>query len=148
MTREKALAFLKRVQREEPYIQATFDASRAKEDGHGYRVHLRLACRELSVNYPSQWESIKQAWQWLLHPEQEEEPARAQLPHIERNTRPRCLVDGIVMAIYRKKGTYNYWMGTWWCEGKQHYRSFGKTDPRTLYPIVAVESQEREGIAV
>ncbi len=146
MTREKALAFPKRVQREEPYIQATFDESRAR-DGNGYRVHLRLAGRELSVNYANQWESVKQAWQWLLHPEQDEDPVRGrmQTTNGRPRQRPRCLVDGIVMAVYRKKDTY-YWMGTWWCEGKQHYRSFGKVDPRTLYPIV--ESQEREGIAV
>jgi hypothetical protein len=145
MTREKALAFLQRVQREAPGIQATFDDSYAR-DGNGYRVHLRLACREISVNYADQWESIKQAWQWFLPGLQQEEPARTYATTNGRpRQRPRCLVDGIVMAVYQKKGT-PYWMGTWWQEGKQHYRAFGKVDPRTLYPIV--ESQEREDIAV
>jgi hypothetical protein len=138
MTREKALAFLQRVQREAPCIQATFDESHAK-DGTGYRVHLRLAGRELSVNYADQWESIKQAWEWLLPGQKLEEPVRAR-----PTQRPRCLVDGIVMAIYQKNGIY--WMGTWWQDGKQRYRSFCKADPRKTYPLV--ESQEREGIAV
>lgn len=143
MTKAKAVAFLQRVQREAPRIQATLDDSRAQEDGNGYRVHLRLACRELSVNYVDQWESIKWAWQWLLGPEQDEEPVCCARP-LQRTQRSRCLVDGVVMAIYQKKGT-PYWMGTWWEEGKQKYRSFGKADPRCRYPLV--KKPDREVIA-
>jgi hypothetical protein len=125
MTKEQAIQLAAQIERDY--------AGRLKATPEDYRKSSRLRLllipgqRTTLVYHYREWQSIKQAWQWFLLPEE------AIVVQPREQPKPRHLVDGIPMYIFLRQD--RYWIGTYTTNKQAHKKYFGKVDPRPRYPL-------------